>query len=116
MTLMNTPFANLLSAPALAPPEALLALQSPLGSVATILIYVLTVFNFLIFIRAILSWFMPVGRDPLTRLLVDVTEPILAPARQLMGRMVPNTGMDYSPMFVLLLIQFILIPMLNTIR
>jgi putative ABC transport system permease protein len=25
----------------------------------------------LIFIRAILSWFMPVGRDPLTRLLVS---------------------------------------------
>src|SRR5215211_3990247 len=108
--------ADLANAAALAAPEAALAMQSTMGSIASLLIFILTVFNFLIFIRAILSWFMPVGRDPLTRLLVDVTEPILAPARELMGRLVPNMGMDFSPMIVLLLIQFILIPMLATLR
>jgi len=113
---MHMILANLMDASALAAPTAALALQSSLGSVAGLLITILTVFNLLIFLRAILSWFMPVGRDPLTRLLVDVTEPILAPARELMGRMMPNMGVDFSPMVVLLLIQFILIPMLATIR
>ena len=108
--------ANLAGASAWVAPEAALALQSTMGSIASLLIFILTAFNFLIFIRAILSWFMPVGRDPFTRLLVDLTEPILAPARELMGRLVPNMGMDFSPMIVLLLIQFILIPMLASLR
>ena|SRR5215204_111468 len=113
---MNAIIANLSGAAALAAPGVALAQQSAVGSIASLLIFVLTAFNFLIFIRAILSWFMPVGRDPFTRLLVDVTEPILGPARELMARLVPNMGIDFSPMVVLLLIQFVLIPMLATIR
>jgi YggT family protein len=100
---------------ALAPASALAA-QSALGSIAQILIVVLTVLNLLIFIRALLSWFMPVGRDPLSRLLVDVTEPVLAPVREIVGRIMPLQGMDLSPIIALLLIQFVLIPLLGSIR
>jgi YggT family protein len=100
---------------ALAPASALAA-QSALGSIAEILILVLTVLNILIFIRALLSWFMPVGRDPLSRLLVDVTEPVLAPVRELVGRIMPSMGIDLSPIIALVLIQWVLIPLLGSIR
>ncbi len=41
------------------------------------------------------------GGNPITRLLVDLTEPILAPVRRVM----PSTGMiDFSPTVVLLLL------------
>ena len=41
------------------------------------------------------------GSNPITRLLIDLTEPILAPVR----RILPSTGMiDFSPTVVLLLL------------
>jgi len=56
-----------------------------------------------IFIRALLSWFYPVGKDPWTRLLVNVTEPILAPIRSVLARIMP-IPMDFSPIVAWLLI------------
>jgi YggT family protein len=56
-----------------------------------------------IFVRALLSWFYPVGKDPWTRILVDITEPILAPIRALLMRIMP-IPMDLSPIVAWLLI------------
>ncbi len=56
-----------------------------------------------IFVRSLLSWFYPVGKDPWTRLLVSVTEPILAPIRGLMSRLMP-IPLDISPIVAWLLI------------
>jgi YggT family protein len=75
-----------------------------------------TLFNFInlllsliilaIFIRALLSWFYPVGKDPWTKLLVDVTEPILAPIRSLLARVLP-IPIDFSPIVAWLLIALL---------
>ena len=56
-----------------------------------------------IFVRALLSWFYPVGKDPWTRILVTVTEPILAPIRGVLARIMP-IPMDFSPIVAWLLI------------
>jgi YggT family protein len=50
--------------------------------------------------RVLLSWVDPVGRTQAGRLVVQLTEPLLAPIRSVL----PRTGMlDWSP-FVLLLV------------
>jgi YggT family protein len=55
-----------------------------------------------ILIRAIMSWFNPDPRQPIVVLIVQLTEPILRPARQL----IPSfSGLDLSPLLVLLLLQ-----------
>ncbi len=60
--------------------------------------------SILIFIRAILSFFPVDPRNPLVEILVQVTEPILAPIRAIM----PRLGMlDLSPMIAILLLQAI---------
>ncbi len=57
-----------------------------------------------IFIRVILSWFSPGPTNMLTRLLYQVTEPVLAPLR----RIIPRVGMlDFSPMVAIILLQLI---------
>lgn len=56
-----------------------------------------------IFARALLSWVMPVGRDPFTRILVAITEPILAPIRSVLSRILP-IPIDLSPIVAWLLI------------
>ena len=65
----------------------------------------LEVISWAIIIRALLSWFMPAGGNPFTKLLFDVTEPLLAPVRALLSRVLP-IPIDFSPIVVILLINF----------
>ncbi|MGI8587921.1 MAG: YggT family protein [Chloroflexia bacterium] len=78
--------------------------MSSLFSIITLLLNLLIV---LIFIRAILSWFMQVGGDPITRLLLTVTEPILRPIRDIMNRLVPGIFIDVSPIIAIVALQLI---------
>ena len=63
------------------------------------------VLSFLIFIRAILSWFPNISpRNPLSEFLITMTEPILAPLRAVM----PRFGMmDLTPMIAIIVLQVI---------
>jgi len=62
-----------------------------------------TVLTILIIVRAILSWFAPAGGEVM-RVLVDVTEPILAPIRRLLP---PIGGLDLSPILALVAINVV---------
>lgn len=51
--------------------------------------------------RVLMSWFDPGRGNQISRFLVQVTEPILAPVR----RLLPQTGMfDFSALIVLLIL------------
>ncbi|MBI3749764.1 MAG: YggT family protein [Chloroflexi bacterium] len=51
--------------------------------------------------RIVMSWIDPAGRNQLSRLLIQATEPILGPVR----RMLPPTGMiDWSGFLVLIVL------------
>ncbi len=57
-----------------------------------------------IILRAIISWFPIDPRNPLVVFLHDITEPILAPIRQVL----PRLGMiDLSPLVAIILIQVV---------
>lgn len=63
-----------------------------------------TVLYFAILVRILLSW-IPMSQDnAIIRLLNQITEPILAPARRIIP---PMGGMDFSPMIVLLLLYMV---------
>ena len=66
----------------------------------------LTILVLSIIVRALLSWFYPVGRDRWSKLLVDITEPILSPIRSLLSRILP-IPIDFSPIVAILLINFL---------
>lgn len=57
-----------------------------------------------IILRIILSWVSPDPRNPVTLVVAQITEPVMAPARKLLPAM---GGLDLSPILVLLAIQFI---------
>ena len=67
-----------------------------------ILVQVLTT---AIFLRAILSWFVPPGSDNvITRLLRDITEPVLNPLR----RILPQMGaLDLAPLVAMVVLQIV---------
>ena len=63
-----------------------------------------TALSLAIFGRVIMSWISPQGDDPLTNLLDQITEPILAPIRSV----VPPLGMfDLTPMIALIVLNVI---------
>ena len=80
------------------------ALVSPIAVLVEFISIFATVLTWAIIIRALLSWFSISGVQPVFRLLVEITEPVLAPIR----RVLPGAGMlDFSPLVALLLIQVI---------
>jgi YGGT family. len=82
-------------------------------ALATILDYVLTVANWLIIIRALLSWVNPDPYNTIVQFLYKVTEPLLAPFR----RLVPaySIGIDLSPIFALFAIWFLKLFLIRTL-
>jgi len=82
-------------------------------ALATILDYALTIANWLIIIRALLSWVNPDPYNMIVRLLYKTTEPMLAPFR----RLVPaySIGIDLSPIFALLVIWFLKLFIVRTL-
>jgi len=66
-----------------------------------ILEQLLTVYGYIVIIRAIWSWFSPSYDNPIYKVLIAMTEPVLSKIRDLL----PNTGgIDLSPLFLLLLL------------
>ncbi len=76
-----------------------------INAVAAILDWCLSILNWLIIIRALLSWVNPDPYNPIVQLLYKTTEPVLEPLR----RIAPlySVGLDISPIFALLLIWFL---------
>ena len=73
-----------------------------LDALVRILDLLVNILMFAIIGRAILSWFVRDPSNPVMRLLVDITEPILGPIR----RALPQSWMiDLSPLIAILVIQ-----------
>jgi len=73
--------------------------------VAKVLDMFLTIYIWIIVIRALISWVNPDPYNPVVQFLYRVTEPVLRPIR----RWLPfrNIGIDFSPVVVIAVIIFI---------
>lgn len=81
-------------------------------AVAQLLNYVLSAYMWVIIIRAFVSWVNPDPWNPIVQFLYRVTDPVLRPIQ----RRLPMTGIDFSPMVVILAIMFLqwfLVPVLT---
>ncbi len=68
------------------------------------LFYLFEIIELLIFIRCIISWF-PLGNNKFIEFIYSVTEPILAPVRNLLGKyMTGSMYVDFSPIVVYLIL------------
>ena len=76
-----------------------------LDAIAIIIHYVLTIYMWMIIIRAVISWVNPDPYNPIVNFLYQVTEPVLYRVR----RYLPFRGMaiDLSPIIVFILIIFL---------
>lgn len=76
--------------------------------ITELLLTILNLYVFVLFGRAIFSWFDPGFKSPIGRILYDITEPVVGPVRQVMPSM---GGLDLSimiTMFLVIILQRVL--------
>jgi YggT family protein len=79
------------------------------GNVVDLILYILIKFlwimSWAVIARALISWVDPRGTSTISRLLSDITEPIVGPIRSV----IPRIGMfDISPIFAWFLLRFLM--------
>jgi YggT family protein len=75
--------------------------MNPVTVLVQILLLLLNIYEIVLLLRVLISWFRLDPYNPIVRVLYSLTEPLLQPIRQLL----PQTGMvDFSPLVALLLL------------
>jgi YggT family protein len=69
--------------------------------IEALLLSLLNIYSFLLFGRAIMSWFDPSFSSQFGRMIFSVTEPVIAPIRQVIP---PIGGLDLSIMVTIFLV------------
>ena len=82
--------------------------------VVWLLDWILSIYIWVIIAAAVISWVTPNPYNPAVRMLRRLTEPVLAPLRQLLPPW-KTFGLDFSPMIIILLIQWAVKPLLWTL-
>ncbi len=84
-----------------------------LSGIAEVLDVLLTIYMWVIIIRAVISWVNPDPYNPIIQILYKTTEPVLRPLRKL----VPSwkIGIDLSPLIAILIIIFLRAALIRTL-
>jgi YggT family protein len=75
-----------------------------LNALGSVIYYVLEIYIYVVVARALISWVNPDPWNPIVQFLGKVTEPALAPIRQLIGW---RLGLDLSPLILILILIFL---------
>ncbi|NLY77328.1 MAG: YggT family protein [Tissierellia bacterium] len=68
------------------------------------------ILELLILVRIILSWFRISPYNPISKVVYELTEPLLSVARNLIYKIGINTGMfDFSPIVAIMILRIILL-------
>ncbi|MBW1675525.1 MAG: YggT family protein [Deltaproteobacteria bacterium] len=84
-----------------------------LSALATVLDYALIFYMWVVIAGAVLSWVSPDPYNPIVRFIHNVTEPVLYRVRRWLPFGI--TGIDFSPLVVLLIIIFLRTFLVNSL-
>lgn len=87
-------------------------IRNLLLAVASVMNMALSLYMFIIVARALISWVSPDPYNPIVQFLYTVTEPVLRPVR----RRLPVTGVDISPIIIILVIIFLQQAIVESLR
>ncbi len=87
-----------------------------INAVATIIDYILTIYMWIVIIRALISWVNPDPYNPIVQILYRLTDPVLYRVRRYMPRALFSFGIDFSPVIVILIIYFLQIFLVGSLK
>ena len=82
--------------------------------IVRVIMLVLDIYTWVIIAAAVISWVTPNPYNPVVSMLRRLTEPVLAPIRQLLPPW-KTFGLDFSPMIVILVIQWVVPALLRAL-
>jgi YggT family protein len=82
-------------------------------AIARVLDVVLNLYFWLVVVSVVVSWVNPDPYNPFVRLLRNMTEPVYRPLRRVLPLFAG--GIDFTPLVVILLIQFLQIFAVNSL-
>ncbi len=85
-----------------------------LEGIATILDTVLWLYMWVIIIRSLISWVNPDPWNPIVQFLQRATDPVLFQIRKRLG--MGGMGFDFSPIIAILLIMFLQIAVVGSLK
>jgi uncharacterized protein YggT (Ycf19 family) len=71
---------------------------------------IIDIYIFIIILRAILSWFQISANSSFFSIyvfIIRLTEPVLGAVRNQLRKLIPNMMIDFSPVLVIILLNFI---------
>lgn len=89
------------------------AIGNVLQGLATVMSLLLSLYQWIIIARALISWVNPDPWNPIVQFLERATEPVLAPIRRMLGW---RMGIDLSPLIAIFLIVFLEYALVGTLR
>ncbi len=84
-----------------------------LQATATILDMALTLYMWVVIVRVLLSWVNPDPYNPVVQFLHSVTDPVLYKIREKLP--MTGIGLDFSPIILILAIQFLKIFLIQSL-
>lgn len=88
-----------------------------MNMIALAFIKLFDILSYAVFARVLLSWFIRDYANPLMRIAVMLTEPIMGPIRALLDKTKLNGSMfDFSAMFAIVLLQVLSVLVASFLR
>ena len=72
-----------------------------------IIISLLNVYMWVVIVAVLISWINPDPYNPIVQFLRAVTEPALARVRRLVPNVLWSTGLDFTPLILIVLLQVV---------
>lgn len=85
------------------------------GGVIGIVVSLINIYMWIIIIRVLISWINPDPYNPIVQFLRGITDPPLEAMRRIMPRFLWSTGLDFTPLLLILVLQVIML-FLKSIR
>ncbi len=79
-----------------------------LGGVIKIISSLVSVYMWVIIIRVLISWINPDPYNPIVQFLRSVTDPAIEGLRRMLPRFLWSSGLDFTPLVLILLLQIAL--------
>ena len=73
-----------------------------------LIISLIGLYKWVVVIRVLISWLNPDPYNPIVQFLRGVTDPAIEMVRRIMPRFLWSTGLDFTPLILILLLQVVI--------
>ena len=79
------------------------------GGVEELIIGLIEIYCWVVVVRVLISWINPDPYNPIVQFLRGITDPAIEAVRRIVPRFLWSTGLDFTPLILILVLQVIIL-------